>query len=128
MNFKYSRTDELRHLHGFGEGAGQESGIYNATLRGPLSLEDPHMQFALLKSCFAFSKFAFSLHTMDTCPHYDMGLEFDDSVQKRRALEEMRQLWAPLKDSQWIPGLLPYLQGGSSAAPVRVAKFGECLH
>ena len=30
------------------------------------SLEDSHIEFTLLGSCFAFPKFAFSLHTTDT--------------------------------------------------------------
>ena len=33
------------------------------------SLEDPHIEFTLFRSCFAFPKFTFSFRTTDTCDH-----------------------------------------------------------
>ena len=34
-----------------------------------LPSDDPHFEFSLLRSCFAFPKFAFSLRTTDTSVH-----------------------------------------------------------
>ena len=72
------------------------------------SLEDPHIEFTLLRSCFAFPKFAFSLRTTNTCAHQEVRWEFD--VEVKKALEEI--LGAPLTYSQWVQASLPVSKGG----------------
>ena len=48
-------------------------------------LEDPHMEYTLLRNCFAFPKFSFALRTTDTSKHQDLVIRFDSAV--RAALE-----------------------------------------
>ena len=45
------------------------------------SLDNPHMEFSLLRSCFAFPKFAFALRTTDTTAHREVREEFDALVR-----------------------------------------------
>ena len=76
------------------------------------------MEFTLLRSCFAFPKFAFSLRTTDTCPHKGVRREFDEEV--RKALEQI--LGAPLTDTQWDQASLPISQGGFGLRSATVLK------
>ena len=71
-------------------------------------LEDPHMEFTLLKNCFAFPKFAFTLRTLDTSNHPALLDSFDQAV--RGALEGI--LGSPLPPAQWQQATLPVSKGG----------------
>ena len=44
-------------------------------------LDDPHIEFTLLRSCFAFPKFAFALRSTDTVEHGDLRGMFDSIVR-----------------------------------------------
>lgn len=59
-------------------------------------LEDPHLEYTLLRSCFAFPKFSYSMRTTDTSRHLHILEQFDASV--RAALEAI--LGAPLTADQ----------------------------
>ena len=67
-------------------------------------LEDPHMAYTLLKSCFGYPKFSFALRTVDTTGHQELLERFDAAV--RAALEGI--LGSPLSSSQWLQASLPY--------------------
>ena len=58
-------------------------------------LEDPHMEFTLLKNCFAFPKFAFTLRTLDFSNHRSSLDSFDEAI--RGALEGI--LGSPLPNA-----------------------------
>ena len=52
------------------------------TLLGALPLlEDPHIEFLLLHSCYAFPMFAFSLRTSNTSSQREVRQEFDRLVR-----------------------------------------------
>ena len=70
-------------------------------------LDDPHMEYQLLKSCFSFPKVAFSLRTVDTSHHQQFRQSFDWAV--RQALEAI--LGTPLTSSQWTQASLPVAKG-----------------
>ena len=71
-------------------------------------LDDPHMEFQLLKSCLSFPKVAFSLRTVDTSRHQQFRQNFDWAV--RETLEGI--LGTPLTSSQWQQASLPVASGG----------------
>ena len=71
-------------------------------------LDDPHMEYQLLKSCFSFPKVAFSLRTVDTSHHQQFRQSFDWAV--RQALEAI--LGTPLTSLQWTQASLPVAKGG----------------
>lgn len=71
-------------------------------------LDDPHMEYTLLRSCFSFPKFAFTLHTLDTSSHKQKLVEFDLAV--KGALEAI--LGSTLRPSQWSQASLPVSLGG----------------
>ena len=71
-------------------------------------LDDPHMEFQLLKSCLSFPKVAFSLRTVDTSRHQQFRQKFDWAV--RETLEGI--LGTPLTSPQWQQASLPVASGG----------------
>ena len=44
-------------------------------------LNDPHIEYNLLRSCFSLNKFSYSLRTVDTSGHQDIMKGFDTAVQ-----------------------------------------------
>ena len=72
------------------------------------TLEDPHMEYTLLRYCFSFPKIAFALRSVDTTNHQDLLKRFDEAV--RTALEGI--LGSPLTHAQWLQASLPISQGG----------------
>ena len=71
-------------------------------------LEDPHIEYTLLRSCFSFPKFAFALRTVDTSNHPDILQDFDLVVKE--GIEGI--LGAPLPPFQWDQASLPLSLGG----------------
>ena len=51
------------------------------------SLDDPHIEFNLLPSCFTFPKFSFSMRAKDLSEHQGITRSFDEAV--RVGLEEV---------------------------------------
>ena len=43
-------------------------------------LEDPHTEYAMLKSCFALPKLSFLMHAVDPCQHQGTLVKFDTAV------------------------------------------------
>ena len=72
------------------------------------SIQDPHTQFVLLRSCQSLPKLSFILRTTDTSPFNDILQEFDRLV--RGALSSI--LGAALTDLQWRQASLPVSMGG----------------
>ena len=72
------------------------------------SIQDPHTQFVLLRSCLSLPKLSFILRTTDTSPFNDILQEFDRLV--RGALSNI--LGAALTDLQWRQASLPVSMGG----------------
>ena len=72
------------------------------------TLQDPHMEYTLLRSCFSFSKMAYSMRTVDVSQHEEFLVRFDQAV--RGALEGI--LGAPLTPAQWTQASLPLAMGG----------------
>ena len=72
-------------------------GIKNL-LEAPSSLDDPHIEFVLLRTCFTFPKFVFSVWTMNRNVHNEVSQDFDREVHM--ALSAI--LVAPIPDPQWI--------------------------
>ena len=71
-------------------------------------LEDPHQEFALLRSCFSLPKLSYALRTLDTAHHQDPLSRFDAAI--RRTLEGL--LGTPLTETQWDQASLPVSMGG----------------
>jgi hypothetical protein len=71
-------------------------------------LEDPHVEYALLRSCYSFPKLAYTLRTVDTSQHKAFLYKFDAAV--RAALE--RTLGTSLSPAQWDQASLPTGSGG----------------
>ena len=71
-------------------------------------LEDPHMEYALLRSCFSFPKFGYSLRTVDTSRHPAVLTRFDQAI--RTTIEAT--LGTPLTQQQWAQASLPTSTGG----------------
>ena len=74
------------------------------------SLEDPHVEYTLPRSCFAFPKFAFALRSTDTTEHGESRQDFDNTV--RGGLGKI--LGIALTDPQWEQATLPVASGGFS--------------
>ena len=72
------------------------------------SIQDPHTQFVLLRSCLSLPKLSFILRTTDTSPFKDILQEFDRLV--RGALGSI--LGTALTDLQWQQASLPVSMGG----------------
>ena len=71
-------------------------------------LQDPHLEYALLRSCFSIPKLSYSLRTTDTTPHQTTLIRFDNLM--RGTFEDI--VGAPLTDPQWIQATLPVSMGG----------------
>ena len=86
------------------------------------TLEDPHIEYTLLRSCFSFPKFAFALRTVDTSDHPDILQDFDLVVKE--GIEGI--LGAPLPPLQWDQASLPLSLGGLGLR--RAAKHGAAAY
>ena len=71
-------------------------------------LQDPHTEFALLRSCLALPKLLFSLRTVSTTEHQDVLTEFDQVTREGLT----RILGTPIPDLQWNQSKLPVAMGG----------------
>ena len=71
------------------------------------TLDNPHMEFSLLRTCIAFPKFAFARRSTDTTAHRDVREELDGLV--RDSLGEI--LGLVLSDAQWEQASLPVALG-----------------
>ena len=71
-------------------------------------LEDPHTEFALLRSFLAYPKLSFLLRTVDTSGMSDQLKEFDRIT--REALT--RILGCPIGERAWLQAKLPVTAGG----------------
>ena len=71
-------------------------------------LQDPHTEFALLRSCLALPKLLFLLRTVDTTPFQHLLAEFDSLT--REALT--RILGSPIPPLQWEQAKLPVTMAG----------------
>ena len=71
-------------------------------------LQDPHVEFCLLRSCLALPKIMFLLRTVDTSDHQDILAEFDRHI--REAL--IRILGCPIEDVAWDQAKLPVSMAG----------------
>ena len=72
------------------------------------TIQDPHTQFVLLRSCLSLPKLSFVLRTTDTSPFQDILQDFDRLVQD--ALGSI--LGTALSDLQWKQASLPVSMGG----------------
>ena len=71
-------------------------------------LQDPHIEFCLLRSCLGLPKMMFLLRTVDTSGHQDLLAEYDRHV--REAL--IRILGSPVEDLAWEQAKLPVSMSG----------------
>ena len=71
-------------------------------------LQDPHTEFALLRSCLSLPKLMFSLRTVSTTEHLDTLREFDQVTREGLT----RILGTPIPDQQWDQAKLPVAMGG----------------
>ena len=71
-------------------------------------LEDPHTEFALLRSCLSLPKLSFLLRVVDTSGHRHLLQEFDQVT--REGL--IRILGTPVNDRAWKQAKLPVSMGG----------------
>ena len=72
------------------------------------TLEDPHAEFCLLRSCLSLPKILFTLRTVNTLNHPEFLANFDHLT--REAL--IKTLGAPIPDMQWAQSKLPVGMGG----------------
>ena len=71
-------------------------------------LEDPHTEFALLRSCLAYPKLSFLLRTVDTSGMSDQLQEFDRITREGLT----RILGCPVGERAWLQARLPVTVGG----------------
>ena len=71
-------------------------------------LDDPHTEYAMLKSCFALPKFSYIMRTVDPRPYKGTMEKFDKAV--RQSME--RVVGASMMDHQWQQATLPVTLGG----------------
>ena len=71
-------------------------------------IQDPQIEFCLLRSCLSLPKIMFTLRTVDTTAHRPLLSQFDRET--RESLN--RILGAPLDDLQWRQAKLPVALGG----------------
>ena len=72
------------------------------------TLQDPHAEFCLLRSCLSTPKIMFNLRTVNTLDHPNFLAEFDQLTREALA----RTLGAPIPDMQWSQSKLPVGMGG----------------
>ena len=70
--------------------------------------DDPHTEYAMLKSCFALPKFSYIMRTVDPRPYRGTMEKFDKAV--RQSME--RVVGASMMDQQWQQATLPVTLGG----------------
>ena len=83
------------------------SKVRNITEMLPL-IQDPHLEFVLLRSCLSLPKVMYTLRTVDPTSMQLLWQEFDSVT--REAL--CRILGSPLTDLQWQQAKLPVSMGG----------------
>ena len=71
-------------------------------------IEDPHTEFALLRSCLSLPKISFLLRAVDTTGHSELLQDFDKVT--REALT--RILGTPIGERTWQQAKLPVAMGG----------------
>ena len=71
-------------------------------------LEDPHTEFALLRSCLSMPKLSFLLRAVDTTPHPRLLQDFDRITREGLT----RILGVPLGDRAWQQAKMPVSFGG----------------
>ena len=84
-------------------------------------LEDPHTEYAMLKSCFALPKLSFLLRAVDPRQHQGTLVKFVTAV--RQSLE--RLLGVPLLDHQWLQATLPVSKGGLGIPHVHTPHLSQ---
>ena len=62
------------------------------------SLEDPHSELVLLRSCLALPKIIFSLRTVETSSHLEVLQEYDRVTREGIS----RIIGVPLSEQQWL--------------------------
>ena len=72
------------------------------------NIEDPHLEFVVLRACLSLPKISFFLRTVNTMPFPQLLMEFD--LLQREALS--RILGTGLSDLQWHQAQLPVSMGG----------------
>ena len=72
------------------------------------TLQDPHSEFVLLRSCFSLPKTIFLLRSTNPLPNQDLWASFDDLI--RDTLTHI--LGSGLSDTQWGQTQLPVAMGG----------------
>ena len=72
------------------------------------NMKDPHSEFVLLRSCLSLPKIMFNLRTLDTSPHSEILMAFDNMI--REALN--RILGTALDENAWNQAKLPVSMGG----------------
>ena len=72
------------------------------------NIEDPHIEFVLLRACLSLPKISFLLRTVNTLPFQDLLLEFDRLQQGALS----RILGTSLSPLQWSQAQLPVSMGG----------------
>ena len=72
------------------------------------NIEDPQIEYGLLRSCFSMPKLSFALRATNFKHHPLLLEKFDDGI--RRAMEEV--VGAPLDDAAYIQASLPINMGG----------------
>ena len=72
------------------------------------TLQDPHSEFVLLRSCFSLPKTMFLLRSTNPLPHQDLWTSFDDLI--RDTLTHI--LGSGISDTQWSQAQLPVAMGG----------------
>ena len=87
------------------------------------SLEDPHSEYALLRSCFSLPKFSYITRTIPSSSHLQTYKKFDKAV--RHTLEGI--IGSPLTDSQWTQASLPVSMGGLGLRCAEVHAPGAYL-
>ena len=85
-------------------------------------LQDPHVEYVLLRGCLSLPKFSFTLRTTNTMDFPEILTKFDKI--NRQALNQI--LGVPVSDSQWSQATLPVSLGGlglSTPEPVKSVQF-----
>jgi hypothetical protein len=74
------------------------------------TLEDPQIQFGLLRSCFGFPEFAYCLGSCDPNTMKDAYEAFDEA--QCRAVSDCIGTQICVNDNQWLQASLPVSMGG----------------
>ena len=71
-------------------------------------MEDPQVEFVILRSCLSMPKIMFTLRTTDPTNHLDLWNMYDGITRESLC----RILGSPISDIQWTQSTLPVSQGG----------------